>query len=200
MHGMINRGLQFYVRDIFDVETWEDVCTTAGLAYFNFETMLTYEDDITDRIIDAIASVLGRSRPEILEDFGTYVVGEATLSAVRKLLRFGGEDYVEFLQSLEDVHDRAKIALPELEVPQFLLEARGEDRFRLHYEFHKLGFGAVFLGLLRGMADDYGALILIDHAPRRDGQIDRDTFDISLLHLGWPEAADNRDTTPELVN
>ncbi len=94
---------------------------------------------------------------------------------------------MEFLQSLEDVHDRAKIALPDLDVPQFELETQSNDTFVLNYRFEKLGMGAVFLGLLRGMADDYGALILIDHIPKRDGAVDVDQFEISLLHMGRPE-------------
>lgn len=189
MHGTINRGLQTYVCDIFGTETWEDACAQAELASFNFETMLSYDDEITDRVIDALTRVLGRERADVLEDFGTFVVSESRLQSVRKLLRFGGENYVEFLHSLEDVHDRAKIAMPDLDVPQFELEIKSETEFVLHYSFEKLGFGAVFLGLLRGMADDYGALILIDHIPERAGGVDIDTFEISLLHLGWPEMA-----------
>jgi hypothetical protein len=151
--------------------------------------MLTYDDEITDRILDGLTKVLGRDRSDLLEDFGTFVVSETTLQSVRKLLRFGGENYVEFLQSLEDVHDRAKIALPDLDVPQFELESHSENQFVLNYRFEKLGMGAVFLGLLRGMADDYGALILIDHIPNRDGDVDVDQFEISLLHMGWPEVS-----------
>lgn len=101
----------------------------------------------------------------------------------------GGENYVEFLQSLEDVHDRAKIALPDLDVPEFELDTKSETDFVLNYRFEKLGLGAVFLGLLRGMADDYRALILIDHTPKRSGDMDVDQFEISLLHMGWPEVA-----------
>ncbi len=191
MHGTINRGLQAYVCEIFGKETWEDTCGRAELTSYNFETMLSYDDVITDRVILALTKVLGRERSDILEDFGTFVVSESTLTSVRKLLRFGGENFVEFLQSLEDVHDRAKIALPDLDVPQFELETRSDSEFTLHYQFEKLGFGAVFLGLLRGMADDYGALILIDHLPERKGDIDMDRFDISLMHMGWPEIAQN---------
>jgi hypothetical protein len=187
MHGTINRGLQAYVCEIFGKEVWEDSCSRAELSSYNFETMLTYDDEITDRILDGLTKVLGRERSDLLEDFGTFVVSETTLQSVRKLLRFGGENYVEFLQSLEDVHDRAKIALPDLDVPQFELESHSENQFVLNYRFEKLGMGAVFLGLLRGMADDYGALILIDHIPKRDGNVDVDQFEISLLHMGWPE-------------
>ena len=159
--------------------------------------MLTYDDDITDRVIDALTRVLGRDRSDLLEDFGTFVVSETRLQSVRKLLRFGGENYVEFLQSLEDVHDRAKIALPDLDVPHFEIETHTDGQFTLNYTFNKLGFGAVFLGLLRGMADDYGALILIDHEPKSADGLDRDVFEISLLHLGWPDATQDSIGAPQ---
>ena len=199
MHGMVNRGLQSYVRTIFSFELWEDVCTQAGLSFFNFETMLTYDDEVTDRIIDAIAQQLSRSREEILEDFGTFVVAEKDHSAVRRLLRFGGEDYVEFLFSLEDVHDLASVVLPELDVPRFELTAHDETSYTLDYRFEKVGFGAVFLGLLRAMADDYGALVLIDHHPQSGQNADRDRFDIQVLHLGWPDQAMDDHAGLELV-
>lgn len=199
MHGLVNRGLQAYVRDIFSVDVWEDACTEAGLSFFNFETMLTYEDEITDRLIDAVAGSLGRSRPEVLEDFGTYVVSEQKLATVRKLLRFGGEDYEEFLMSLEDAHDRAKIAIPDLDVPQFEVESLERNRFRLHYTFQKRGYGAVFLGLLRGMADAYGALVFIDHSPVSGPSGDKDTFDISIHQIGWPDVSENARTQLEVA-
>lgn len=188
MHGTINCGLQIYVCEIFGADMWEESCTHAGLSGFSFETMLTYEDSLTERLLSALTHVLGRDRADLLEDFGTFVVSEERLKPVRKLLRFGGESYVEFLQSLEDVHDRAKIALPDLDVPRFELENHGGDRFTVHYSFEKLGFGAVFLGLLRGMADDYGALILIDHIPAKGHECDKDRFEISLMQLTVPDA------------
>ncbi|WP_069300890.1 heme NO-binding domain-containing protein [Neptunicoccus sediminis] len=188
MHGTINCGLQVYVCEIFGPDIWEDSCARAGLSGFSFETMLTYDDALTERLLTALTQVLGRDRADLLEDFGTFVVSEDRLKSVRKLLRFGGESYVEFLQSLEDVHDRAKIALPDLDVPRFELETHGGDRFTVHYKFEKLGFGAVFLGLLRGMADDYGALILIDHIPVPEENWDKDRFEISMMKLSVPDA------------
>ncbi len=188
MHGTINRGLQAYVCEIFGSDVWEEACTRAQLSSFNFEPMLTYDDDDTDKLLNALRQVLGRTRSELLEDFGTFVVSESRLQSVRKLLRFGGETFVEFLHSLEDVQGRAKVALPDLDVPQFQLDVHSDSEFTLNYRFEKLGFGAVFLGLLRGMADDYGALILVDHYPNQQGKVDLDKFNISVMHVGLPDA------------
>ncbi len=188
MHGMINRGLQCYVRDIFGSEVWEETCSRAELPFFNFETMLHYGDDVTETVLDTLSAVLERPRDELLEDFGTYVVSEKHLHSVRNLLRFGGDTFEEFLHSLEDVHDRAKMAMPDLDVPHLRLQPLSDTRFTLHYRFAKLGYGSVFLGLLRGMADDYGALVVIDHICERKGPVDADRFEISLMHLDWSDA------------
>jgi hypothetical protein len=185
MHGTFNRGLQCFVRDIYGAEVWEETCSRAELPYFNFETMLHYEDCVTDRVLQTLADILGRTVDELLEDFGTYAVSEERLAIVRRLLRFGGDTYEEFLHSLEDVHDRAKMALPDLDMPHLRLAPHSDTEFTLHYRFSKQGYGSFFLGLLRGMADDYGALVVITHAPCRRGTLDTDRFGISLMELDW---------------
>ncbi|MBV1865937.1 MAG: diguanylate cyclase [Rhodobacteraceae bacterium] len=198
MHGIFNRGLQSYVRDIFGPEIWEACCTQAGLSFFNFETMLKYDDGVTDRVIEALTQVLGRPRDELLEDFGTYVVSEEHFASVRRLLRFGGETYEEFLHSLEDLHDRAKMAIPDLDVPRLRLTAHPGDCFTLHYHFAKQGYGSIFLGLLRAMADDYGSLVVVEHLSQQKGDLDADLFEISLLQS--QTAAPKELTLPEAGN
>lgn len=188
MHGTFNRGLQYFVRDIYGADVWEETCLRAELSYFNFETMLHYEDSVTSRVLKSLSKVLSRSVGEVLEDFGTYAVSEERLNVVRRLLRFGGDTYEEFLHSLEDVHDRAKMALPDLDMPHLRLTPHSDTEFTLHYQFSKQGYGSFFLGLLRGMADDYGALVVITHEPRRCGTLDTDQFGISLMHLNWTDA------------
>ncbi len=188
MHGTFNRGLQCFVRDIYGAEVWEETCSRAELPYFNFETMLHYDDSITFRVLQTLSTVLGRSVNDLLEDFGTYAVSEERLAIVRRLLRFGGDTYEEFLHSLEDVHDRAKMALPDLDMPNLRLTPHSEMKFTLHYRFAKQGYGSFFLGLLRGMADDYGALVVISHEPSRRGTLDTDRFGISLMQFDWADS------------
>jgi len=189
MHGLINNGLQSYVEDIFGSARWEETCLRAKLEFMNFEPTLHYKDEATDTVLDALASVVGRSRDELLEDFGTYIVSEHRDSPVRRLLQFGGDTFEEFLQSLEDVYDRAKIALPDLQVPRLWLDSHGGGQFTLHYRFETPGYGAVVLGLLRAMADAYNALVTVQHKPQSENGIDMDLFEISLLHLDWRNSA-----------
>jgi hypothetical protein len=187
MHGIINRGLQSFVLNIYGNDVWEDVCADAGLNYTNFETMLTYDDIVTEQVLDAIGSSVKRSRADILEDFGTFIVSEHCSASVLKLLRLGGETFVEFLHSLEDVYDRVQVAIPDLETPSMRLEVKSKQEYILRYEFYKCGYGAVFQGLLRAMADHYECLVTIMHESRSFAGIDKDVFYIQLFENAWKQ-------------
>jgi hypothetical protein len=189
MHGMINRGLQSFVHDYYGAGKWEETCVVADLPFYSFESLVHYQDDVTKRLLETLCVVLERNKDEILEDFGTYIVTEERLSGIRRLLRFGGDSYVDFLMSLEDFSARLKVVLPFLEVPRLTVEPRPENVHCVHYEYAVPGYGPVLLGLLRAMADDYGVLVTIDHHSRSKGPIQRDRFDIKLHDELWQRPA-----------
>lgn len=163
MLGLINRAFEGFVRDTYGPDTWAQVAGSAGLGFNRFESMLQYDDALTDAVIRSISTVLRRPRDTVLEDVGTYLVSHVNLERLRRLLRFGGVDFVEFLHSLEDLPERGRLALPELGLPLLHLHDQGEGVFRLHCRMDIAGVGHVVVGLLRAMADDYGALVLIDY-------------------------------------
>jgi hypothetical protein len=163
MHGLINRALQGFVIETFGLQVWLRIVREAGLPFDGFEPMLTYDPDWTPKVIAAAARVLERSRGAVLEDLGTHLVSHPNLEALRRLLRFGGVSYRDFLDSLEDLPGRAQMALPDLDMPELTLEDIGAGEFRLTCQFKVAGIGHVMLGLLRAMADDYGALAVLDH-------------------------------------
>lgn len=180
MHGIINRGLQCFIRDIHGVDMWEETCEQAKLPFYNFESMLTYDDATTEDLLSSFGGLINRSRDDILEDFGTYIVSEQALTAARRLLKFGGGNYVEFLYSLNFVYDWAKLAVPDLDIPTMELVAHDARHFTLYARFQKRGFGAALLGLLRAMADDYKTLVIITHTRSILRHVDEDIFKIEL--------------------
>lgn len=181
VHGLVNRGLQSFIINIYGSDTWEDVCMDAQLPFLNFETMLPYDDLLSEQVVDSLAKIVSRSNLEILEDFGTFLVSEHCSPAVRRLLRLGGQSYSDFLLSLEDVYDRVSIAVSDLDMPLMKVEMKTPTEYIIQYEFNKCGYGAVFLGLLRAMADDYGCLVTIDHTTQNTAGIDHDTFRVHIF-------------------
>lgn len=164
MHGLINRSIQCFLRDTYGPAIWAQVAQDAGLGFDSFEALLIYDAPLTDAVIHAAMQALRRPRETLLEDLGTYLVSHPNTESLRRLLRFGGSNFVDFLHSLDDLPDRGHMALPDLDLPKLRLVDRGDGTFVLHTQAMIAGVGHVIVGLLRALADDYGALVLLDHA------------------------------------
>ena len=163
MHGLINRSIQCFLRDTYGPPAWEAIAREAGLGIVRFEAMLTYDDAFTDTVIDAAALVLQRSRETLLEDLGAYLICAETLTSLRRLLRFSGVNFADFVNSLEELPERSRLVLPSLEMPKLELLDLERGQFTLRCTAPLQGVGHIMVGLLRAMADDYGALVLLEH-------------------------------------
>ncbi len=162
MYGLVHRALQCFAQDIYGDDLWDKVVAEAGLQFREYEAMLVYPDHHLDDVLSALSGQLERTPAQVSEDVGAYLVTHERMETVRRLLRFGGTTYEEFVLSLDDLHDRVKLALPDLELPRLEVEVHSQTSFSVSLEFARHGFGAVLLGILRAMADDYGALVLLD--------------------------------------
>lgn len=165
MDALLLRSLQSYVLDTFGGAIWQDICQAAGHPAMTFEPMLRYEPGLADRVSDIAAGILGRPVDAIWEDVGTHLVTNPDREGVRRLLRFGGLSFADFLHSLEELPGRARLALPDLDPPEVTLDEVGPDRFELRCRSHLRAAQRVLTGLVTAMADDYGALCLIEEGP-----------------------------------
>ena len=187
MHGLVNRSIKRFIVDSYGVEIWGEICREADLGFDNFEAMLTYDSALTNAVLAAGCRRLKRKRANLLEDMGTYMVSHPDLVPLRRLLRFGGDTFVEFLHSLDDLHDRAALALPDLDFPQLELCEHALNSYSLIYRWRQHGFGTLVLGVMRAMADDYGVLALLGHSSTLGEFGDVDTISISLVDTQFAE-------------
>ena len=169
MHGLVNRSIQMFLRGAYGNAVWLDVARDAQLGFESFEAMLIYEDRLTDLVLAAAARKLNLPREAILEDMGIFLVADPALERLRRLLRFGGVTFVDFLYSLDDLPARGRLAVPDLDLPILRLGGNDRDSFTLTCLSSFRGVGQVVVGLLRAIADDYGALVVIDHAGQAQG-------------------------------
>lgn len=178
MHGLINRAIQRFVTDSYGVANWHTTAARAGLNFTDFEVMWTYDEGITPKVLEAACDVLDRTYDELLEDIGTYLVSHQNTQSLRRLLRFGGVTFVEFLHSLEDLPDRARLAVKDLALPRIELEEHSSQQYSLRCYSDMYGWGFAIMGVLRALADDYGALVFLEHTGQSGGC---ETLAISLL-------------------
>ena len=184
MHGLINRAIQCFVQDNYGHDRWLGMCHAAGLDEPEFEAMLHYEDGLTEQLLEMVSLALKSPRDTVLEDIGTYLVSHPNVEALRRLLRFGGETFVDFLNSLEELPDRARLAVDDLILPQLDVCEVDPQHFRLTCRFPRPGFGHVTMGILRTLADDYGALVFLEHRGERQGA---EEIDITLIETAFAE-------------
>ena len=189
MHGLINRAIQSFVTDTYGLEQWLAVVREAELETAEFESMLIYEDQQTRKALAATAKLLNRVETDLLEDIGTYLVSHPHTEPLRRLLRFGGVTFVEFLYSLDELPDRARLAVSDLNLPHLELQQQSADRFSLICTSKHAGWGHVMIGVLRAMADDYGALVFLEHQGGRDtdAKSGGESIEISLVESAFAE-------------
>lgn len=184
MHGLMNRAIECFVRDTYGRRAWSAVARAAGIEDLTFEAMLTYDEAITDAVLDAAVRELDKPLDTFLEDLGTYLVSHPTTEALRRLLRFGGVTFYEFLDSLDELKGRARLALPDLDLPELEVVEQSEGSFLLYCRYRRPGFGHVLSGVLRAMGDDYGALVLLEVAEQRE---DVEVLSIVVLETAFAE-------------
>lgn len=181
MNGLINRAIEWFMRDTYGDVLWAGVVEALDLAEAAFEPLMPCDPAVTERLIAALAARLERAPDDLLEDLGTYLVSHPRAEAVRRLLRFGGVDFSDFLHSLEDLPGRARLAMSDLDLPEIGLHAEGPGLYRVEVGRRAAGdlrVGPVLIGVLRAMADDYGALVLLDH---RGSDARREHIEVRLL-------------------
>lgn len=187
MHGLINCGIQRFVTDSYGEANWRAVTQRANLPFTDFEAMWIYDDELTPRVLAAVCDVLDRPYDDLLEDIGTYLVSHSNVQALRRLLRFGGVTFTEFLYSLDYLPDRARLAVSNLELPRLELFEESNERFSLRCYSQSQGWGFLFMGVLRAMADDYGVLAFLEYVGSEAGC---ETLQITLLETEFAVGRD----------
>lgn len=184
MHGLINKAIQSFVVASYGVDRWLAVVDAAGLDSPDFEAMLIYEEAQTHAVLDALRRELNRDLSDILEDLGTYLVSHPEVERLRRLLRFSGVSYADFLHALDDLPGRVRLAVADLHLPALELREHAPGQYSLTCGPGLPGYGCVMMGVLRAMADDYGALALLDYQGQDRGT---DVISVQLVDASFAE-------------
>lgn len=162
MLGLICKSLEGFVRDQHGDAQWDRIRRAAKFDFESFEALRVYDDSVLIDLVAASGNALERLHSPMLEDIGHWICTHPPLEPVRRLIRFSGTSFVDLLFALDEVDDRARIALPNLNLPQFRVEKAASDDFVVTSRWVMPGAAAVLTGMLRAMADDYGTLALIE--------------------------------------
>lgn len=163
MNRLVFRAVEEFLRDTYGDELWRDViaadqgaASAPGSARSTLSPMAHLRG--AEKLITVGAHNLGKPADELFEDLGAWL---ARREAIRRLLRFSGTSFGDFVLSLEELPGRAQFVMPDLEMPPIIVERENDKLVQLIMPPHSGVWMAILGGLLRAMADDYGALGLI---------------------------------------
>lgn len=158
MYRLMNRAIEGFVQRAYGPPCWHAVAERIGLTAAGFQPFRDYPLAITQELTNAVATVLDKPPAEVIEDVGAWL---ARVEGMRRLLRFSGSDFSDFVLSLEELPGRIRMILPDLAAPDVSVSVHGPQAYRITLAGDDWLWRALIAGLLRAMSDDYGALALI---------------------------------------
>lgn len=154
MKSLINRAIEEFLRATYGEYLVQSVADEEAVAVGRLAPLGA---GFGTGALERAAFRLSKPLPEMFEDLGGWMT---RIEPVRRLLRFSGRDFKDFLLRLEELPGRAHLVLPDLEVPRLQVEAEDQSVWLVMLEPDPV-WQHLLVGLIRGMADDYGALCLI---------------------------------------
>lgn len=176
MHRLVQRAIEEFIIATYGSDVWTKVA--AGSRH-----RITSNDETHgQKVMHAASGELGKPYVEMWEDLGAWL---ARLEPMRRLLRFSGRDFKDFLQNIVDLPDYTRMVVPDLKMPGMTVVTEDEV-LRILVRRRDPEWIHAIAGVVRVMADDYGALGLIWVEP--DGiavQVSDDSFaEARDFHLG----------------
>lgn len=183
MYGLIIEGLREQVTAERGEAVWNEIARRAGTSTIPFVAMQAYDDAIVYSLVEATGAVLGLPPEVVLERFGEHWVAFAASRGYDSLLDLCGRDLGEFLGQMESLHNRVKLALPNLDPPVMTVARVDTNAIRLRYSSKRQGLAPLLVGIVRGLAKRFNVTVAIAHEVRRaEGQADE-------FLIRWAEAA-----------
>ena len=180
MYGMVNQAVQELIVEKFGAEDWKAICESAGIPDEGFEGMLSYPDDVTYKLVGVISQKYDMPAEDVLKIFGDHFVDFAGNTEFGSLLRFAGQNLIERLNSLDEMHSRIKLSLPHLRPPSFEFEEGEDGVHKLHYGSEREGLEPMVIGLVKGLARHTGEEVEIAQDPEPADEVFRASFTIRI--------------------
>jgi len=162
MYGLIHTALRDMVIETYGPEKWDKVVTKSGVTADTFLSMRSYDDSVAYNLVGSTAQVLECSAESCLREFGHYWLTQAAPKVYASLLDTTGDTLFEFLESLDDLHDKITLTFIDYSPPSFRLERLSDHHARLHYRSQRQGLTPFVSGLIKGMEQRFNVSINVE--------------------------------------
>lgn len=158
MDGMINYVIESFLKFSYGNVFWNDMLCCVWVELQGFFSMFGLKLGVMLCVLNVVVILLGKFVYELFEDLGVWLVWVELICC---LLCFGGCDFGDFVLFLEEFLGWVCMILLDLvlEELQVLQDEMGD--YVIGVKGMLCGWIWVIVGVLCGMVDDYGMLVLI---------------------------------------
>ncbi|MBX2882779.1 MAG: heme NO-binding domain-containing protein [Granulosicoccus sp.] len=167
MYGLVNRAIEDLIVSTEGAETWEKIKKKAGTADLQLLDSSNYDDQLTYDLVAACCEVLNKSAEEVLYAFGRHWILYTGKEGWANLFAFTGDNFISFVQQLDEMHARVNAAMPEGNMPEFTL-SETDDGYQLIYRSAREGLAPMVIGILNGLAEQFNESWEIKHIGTRE--------------------------------
>ena len=150
MYGVVNRAIQELITTEFGNDQWLLVKEKANLDDELFISNRPYPDEVTYELVAAVMEVTGLSCRDVMHAFGEYWILETGRKQYGDLVEANGDNFVDFLRNLPDLHARIQLIFPHLQPPDFDVSDVKPNQLKLHYISKRGGLEDFVVGLIKG--------------------------------------------------
>ncbi|MEO0344438.1 MAG: diguanylate cyclase [Pseudomonadota bacterium] len=184
MLGLINQGLRSFVLAFHGEKSWSAMRARRAELPEDFEVLLDYPPDITTTLLAEIAMIRDVDRRDVLEDLGTYLVTNLWEARIRDLILTCGADFNNFmarapviLQALEQIEPRSNCKA-------FSFKTKAKGQYEIRNSGDMLYAAPLIVGVLRAIADHFGALVTLKHKQNKWGGHAHNKFELTVFEAG----------------
>ena len=162
MYGLIYTALREMVREHHGEKTWDAIVAKAGVPANSLLSMRSHDDETTLALMGTASSVLALPLDTCLKAFGEYWITSFAAREYGTLLARTGDSPLEFLQNLDDLHDRLSTSFTDFEMPSFRVEINDATTAVVRYSSNQEGLTAFVVGILQGLGKRFGTTIKVE--------------------------------------
>lgn len=155
MYGLINKALRNMIRTQHGEITWQAILKESKVSEDSFITMHRYDDKVTYDLVAASSKILDAPPETCLELFGHYWATVTAPEAYGMLMETTGQSMVDFLENINQLHDRIISTFIGYVPPYFEVDT-SSDEIALRYESQREGLTPFVLGILKGLGERFG--------------------------------------------
>ena len=171
MLGLINQPLVEFVRELHGEAAVRDLRRSVEGGQDRFEIFLEYPSSTTEVLLNFVAKLRGLDRDFVLDDLGTFAMTKLWGSALRDLALNSGADFEDFLRNLPHFLKAISFLDERWAAKNVHVRYRPDCQFDIICEGASAHLAPLFQGMLRAIADEFEALVLIERFSQNDAAL-----------------------------